>query len=80
MPVSCRRSGGDNVGPFAVNYRARLFLIFFLAPPGQQIGQKFEPRYLCPRLHVLQPPRFTLGMAFLFYDFDFPSAPSIPSL
>jgi hypothetical protein len=46
-PSSSRRRGP--IGLF--RHRAA----FFLAPPGQQIGQTPAPRYLCPRLQVLQP-------------------------
>jgi len=32
------------------------------ARSGCQTGQKFSPRYLCPREHLFQPPRFAFGI------------------
>jgi len=39
-----------------------LLLLFFIRF-GQQPGQGSVPRYLCPLLHVFQPPRFAFGIA-----------------
>jgi hypothetical protein len=38
------------------------FFFFFSAPPGRQTGQGSAPRYLWPRVHVFQPPRFAFDM------------------
>src|SRR5512139_1489546 len=49
---------------FSVSYRDLPggFLACFATLPGQQTGHGPGPRYLCPRLHVFQPPRLGVSM------------------